>query len=451
MVMQDHHQLRQKDLTQASSRTEAEPLLKDKRQKTEIPFNRVEQGSCRSSAYLSGRWRGPHIFAQCLFSSVRPSDAGTRNLYLAFARQVTDSIRPAEAAAGSAWQHGIHTRCHASPSQASEAAAGISGYLYPTDFPGRGRPVTATSVPAAPSVTEEAAPSVTEEAAPSVTEEAAPSVTEEAAPSVTEEAAPSVTEEAAPSVTEEAAPSVTEEAAPSVTEEAAPSVTEEAAPSVTEEAAPSVTKEAAPSVTEEAAPSVAEEAAPSDQPEVRDAAAPPDPFVLEDAADTDDQVVEGLLETAECSPGEVSSYRQVLALIRLHYRLDESKQSSEQDWLSGLGRMVDNPGQRKPSLALSRDVALGMELIDKYVEGTLELPKSPRVLQAPAGTEDPEEILCSRRASCRSPLVGRSLATLNQGSANDRSLTAPVVFSQAVASMMEDTSRDIVNVTSWLD
>ncbi|XP_068218396.1 serine/arginine repetitive matrix protein 2-like [Palaemon carinicauda] len=162
---------------------------------------------------------------------------------------------------------------------------------------------------------------------------------------------------------------------------------------------------------------------------------------------------EASADGGEGSPTEDSFYRRVVSLIRRHHGIAEPTATGGDSWRSSLLRIMQTPSQPKSSLALPlvRDIVLGQEFIDNVVAGNAEAPKSQSASKLLQGLKNQGKVYLPegrRPGPCK---VDTAVDILSQGVSDDRTSSAPVCFSPAEASMMEEMSRDLINVSSWLD
>ncbi|XP_068238589.1 serine/arginine repetitive matrix protein 2-like [Palaemon carinicauda] len=134
---------------------------------------------------------------------------------------------------------------------------------------------------------------------------------------------------------------------------------------------------------------------------------------------------EASADEGEGSPTEDSAYRRVVSLIRRHHGIAEPTATGGDSWRSSLLRIMQTPSQPKSSLALPLARDLGLKN-----QGKVYLPEG------------------RHPGPCK---VATAVDILGQGVSDDRASSAPVCFSPAEASMMEEMSRDLINVSSWLD
>ncbi|XP_068240118.1 serine/Arginine-related protein 53-like [Palaemon carinicauda] len=150
---------------------------------------------------------------------------------------------------------------------------------------------------------------------------------------------------------------------------------------------------------------------------------------------------------------EDSAYRRVISLIRSHNKLVEPLPQEEDDWTSGLNRIMEEPVQRKLSLALpeARDVKLGRAHIDKVVTRNGDNSKGHSSAKLLQGLKSQSKYYAMEGRPHGASKLEDVLEVLGQGAPEDRAATAPIFSSQSESIMMEEMSKDLVNVTSWLD
>ncbi|XP_068211228.1 serine/arginine repetitive matrix protein 1-like isoform X2 [Palaemon carinicauda] len=162
---------------------------------------------------------------------------------------------------------------------------------------------------------------------------------------------------------------------------------------------------------------------------------------------------EEAVDDSEGVPAKDSAYRKVINLIRKHHRIKEPIPSEEDVWRSGLNRIMEEPVQKKPSLALpeARDVKLGRVHIDKVVARNRENSKGQSASKLLQGLKSQSKYYSLEGRPHGASKLEDSLEVMGQGSPEDGASSAPIYFSQAEAVMMEEMSKDLINVASWLD